>query len=78
MPMETRHDLEHTTERLTKGLRCPWKWGLSPGRASWPPPCGAGRATRDRPVTQRPIGRRQEGRAQAPRTEGRGAVTEAR
>ena len=28
MPMETRHDLEHTTERLTNGLRCPWKWGL--------------------------------------------------
>ena len=28
MPMETRHDLEHTTERLTEGLRCPWKWGL--------------------------------------------------
>ena len=27
MPMETRHDLEHTTERLTEGLRCPWKWG---------------------------------------------------
>ena len=27
MPMETRHDIEHTTERLTKGLRCPWKWG---------------------------------------------------
>ena len=25
--METRHDIEHTTERLTKGLRCPWKWG---------------------------------------------------
>ena len=25
--METRHDLEHTTERLTEGLRCPWKWG---------------------------------------------------
>ena len=23
--METRHDLEHTTERLTEGLRCPWK-----------------------------------------------------
>ena len=29
MPMETRHDLEHTTERLTEGLRCPWKWGHS-------------------------------------------------
>ena len=28
MPMETGHDLEHTTERLTEGLRCPWKWGL--------------------------------------------------
>ena len=27
MPMETRHDLEHTTERLTEGLRCPWKLG---------------------------------------------------
>ena len=27
--METRHDLEHTTERLTEGLRCPWKWGHS-------------------------------------------------
>ena len=27
MPMETRHALEHTTERLTEGLRCPWKWG---------------------------------------------------
>ena len=25
--METRHDLEHITERLTEGLRCPWKWG---------------------------------------------------
>ena len=25
--METRHDLEHTTERLTEGLRCSWKWG---------------------------------------------------
>ena len=25
--METRHNLEHTTERLTEGLRCPWKWG---------------------------------------------------
>ena len=25
--METRHDREHTTERLTEGLRCPWKWG---------------------------------------------------
>ena len=30
MPMETRHGLEHTTERLTEGLRCPWKWGLCP------------------------------------------------
>ena len=28
--METRHDLEHTTERLTEGLRCPWKWGHCP------------------------------------------------
>ena len=27
MPMETGHGLEHTTERLTEGLRCPWKWG---------------------------------------------------
>ena len=27
MPMETRHDLEHTTERLTEVSRCPWKWG---------------------------------------------------
>ena len=30
MPMETRHDREHTTERLTEGLRCPWKWGQCP------------------------------------------------
>ena len=30
--METRHDLEHTTERLTEGLRCPWKWGHWRGR----------------------------------------------
>ena len=25
--METRHDLEHTTERLTEGLRCPMEMG---------------------------------------------------
>ena len=30
MPMETRRDLEHTIERLTEGLRCPWKWGQYP------------------------------------------------
>ena len=35
MPMETRHDLEHTTERLTEGLRCPWKWGLCDGYCYW-------------------------------------------
>ena len=27
MPMEMGRNLEHTTERLTEGLRCPWKWG---------------------------------------------------
>ena len=27
MPMEMGHNLEHTTERLNEGLRCPWKWG---------------------------------------------------
>ena len=27
--MEMGRNLEHITERLTEGLRCPWKWGLS-------------------------------------------------
>ena len=27
MPMETRHALEHTTERLTEGLRVPMEMG---------------------------------------------------
>ena len=27
MPMKMGRNLEHTTERLTEGLRCPWKWG---------------------------------------------------
>ena len=27
MPMEMGRNFEHTTERLTEGLRCPWKWG---------------------------------------------------
>ena len=26
--MEMGRNLEHTTERLTEGLRCPWKLGL--------------------------------------------------
>ena len=26
--MEMGRNLEHTTERLSEGLRCPWKWGL--------------------------------------------------
>ena len=25
--MEVGCNLEHTTERLNEGLRCPWKWG---------------------------------------------------
>ena len=27
MPMETRHDLEHTTERLTEGFKVPMEMG---------------------------------------------------
>ena len=60
MPMETRHDLEHTTERLTEGLRCPWKWGHCSSKDRY------ARFRDDRAIRSRVILRKTEGVASPP------------